>query len=104
VVVEQVVLGFSGSRLGTIHGFTQRGCTGIILPEFPTLAEFEELNASALAVALKDVPALPQIREKKLGTPVRMICTVTTGLIPNAVPFNQVQSQVPAVLDALPAE
>jgi len=104
VVVEQVVLGFSGSRLGTIHGFTQPGCTGIILPELPTLAEFEELNASALAVALKDVPALPQIREKKLGTPVRMICTVTTGLIPNAVPFNQVQSQVPAVLDALPAE
>jgi hypothetical protein len=73
-------------------------------PEVPTVAEFEELNASALALALKDVPELPQIREKKLGTPVRMICTVTTGLIPNAVVFSDVQSAVPALLDALAAE
>jgi len=99
----QAVLGLSGSRLGTIHGFTQRGCTGIIL-EGPALAEFDGLNASALALPLTAVPVLPQIREKKLGTPVRVICTVTTGLTPNAVSFSEVQSEVPGLLDALPAE
>jgi hypothetical protein len=75
-----------------------------MVPEDPTLAEFEELNASALAVALTGVPVLPRIREKKLGTPVRMICTVTTGLIPKGVSFSEVQADVPALLDALPAE
>src|ERR1700751_2873262 len=97
-------IGYKGSLLGTIHGFTQRGCTGTMLPEVPTLAEFDELNASALAVALTLVPVLPQIREKKLGTPVRTICTVTTGLIPNADVLSDVQSVVPGLLDALPAE
>jgi hypothetical protein len=75
-----------------------------MLPEVPTLAEFDELNASALAVALTLVPVLPQIREKKLGTLVRTICTVTTGLIPNADVLSDVQSVVPGLLDALPAE
>src|SRR5215831_4183995 len=97
-------LGLSGSKLGITHGFTQRGCTGTIVPEDPTLAEFDELNASALAVALTDVPLFPQTREKKLGTPERMICTVTTGLIPNADVLSDVQSDIPGLLDALPAE
>jgi hypothetical protein len=36
--------------LGMIKGFTHRGCTGIIL--LATLAEFDELNTSAVAVAM----------------------------------------------------
>ena len=75
-----------------------------MLPEVPTLAEFEGLKTSALAMALTDAPRLPQIREKKLGTPVRITCTVTTGLIPKAAILSDVQSLVPELLDALPAE
>jgi hypothetical protein len=77
-------VGFTGSRFGMIHGFTQRGCTGMIdtggwLPTFP---ELEELKASAVAVALTLFPLFPQMREKKVGRPARWSCTVTIGLTP----------------------
>jgi hypothetical protein len=48
---------FPGSSFGTIHGFTQRGCTGVTTPAgAPLLCEFEceGLNASAVALALTD--------------------------------------------------
>jgi hypothetical protein len=51
-VVVAGLIGLSGSQFGTIHGFTQRGCTGVMVPEVPTLAELDELKTSALAVAL----------------------------------------------------
>lgn len=70
----------------------------------PTLPQFEGLKASALALALIVVPGLPQMREKKFGMLARESCTVTTGFIPNEVLFSDVQSEVPAPLEALPAE
>src|SRR5215469_9070063 len=51
-IVVPPLIGLSGSQFGTIHGFTQRGCTGVMVPEVPTLAELDELKTSALAVAL----------------------------------------------------
>src|SRR5271156_1374201 len=74
----------AGSMFGIIHGFTQRGCTGITLPEVPTVSEAEGLNASAVAVALTVVPeyVLPnneKMRAKKTGRFVRCTLTVTTG-------------------------
>src|ERR1700722_11057144 len=39
-----------GSMFGRLQGFTQRRCTGIVLA--PTLADYEELNAPAVAVAV----------------------------------------------------
>ena len=68
----QLMLGFSGSRLGTIHGFTHLGCTGVMVPEvwFPRFPEFEGLKTSALAVALTVFVVLRQMREKKVGKPV----------------------------------
>jgi hypothetical protein len=62
-----------GSRLGTIHGFTHRGWTGVtvpVAPLFPTASELEELKASAVAVALTVLPVLPQIRAKNVGSDV----------------------------------
>src|ERR1700674_2662199 len=43
-----------GSLFGTIHGFTQRGCTGVIVPVMvlPASSELEELYSPAVAVAL----------------------------------------------------
>src|SRR5438552_6666122 len=85
-VVLQVVSGFSGSRLGIIQGFTHLGCTGMMLPvgRLPTFPELEGLKASAVAVALTVFPVFPQIREKKVGKPARLTCTVTIGFTPNA--------------------
>jgi hypothetical protein len=68
--------GFFGSRFGMTQGFTQRGCTGMMLPldPFPTSPELEGLNASAVAVALTLFPVFfPQMREKKVGKPVCLI-------------------------------
>src|SRR5271155_489060 len=81
---------FPGSLFGTIKGFTQRGCTGIMLPA--TLAEFEELNTSAVAVAtavgLEKVPCGNNVktRAKKIGSLPLVTVTVTTGFTPKAAP------------------
>jgi hypothetical protein len=42
------------------------------------------LKASAVALALTELPAFPQMRAKKLGRLARVNCTVTMGLTPNA--------------------
>ena len=65
------------------HGFTQRGCTGMIVPvaPLPTLPEFDGLKTSALALALTEFPVLPHIREKNVGKLARVTCTVTVGLL-----------------------
>ncbi len=86
VVTKGRVPPFPGSRFGTIHGFTHRGWTGITVPDaaLPTRSEFEELKASAVAVALTLAPRRPQIRAKKVGRSVRWTCTVTSGFTPKA--------------------
>src|SRR5580704_18143645 len=79
-----------GSTFGLIKGFTQRGCTGIMLAA--TLPEFEELNTSAVAVALAVVlEKLPfgnnlKTRAKKIGSFPLVTVTVTTGFTPKAAP------------------
>jgi hypothetical protein len=89
---------FRGSLFGTIHGFTQRGCTGTI--GFNP----EGLNASAVAVALTVVPVylLPnneKIRAKNTGRFVRCTVTVTRGFTAKfAIP-----TQVVLAGGALPA-
>jgi hypothetical protein len=86
-VWSHVRSGFSGSRLGTINGFTQRGWTGVTVPKGPPLevrSEAEGLKASAVAVALMLFPGFPQMREKKVGRLARETSTVTIGFTPNA--------------------
>ena len=80
------LIGLFGSRLGTNHGFTQRGCTGVMVPVvwFPKVPEFEGLNASAVAVALTLFPLFPNMREKNVGRFARVTSTVTTGFTPTA--------------------
>src|SRR5580658_459965 len=79
-----------GSLFGMIKGFTQRGCTGIMLPA--TLAEFDELNTSAVAVAtavvFEKVPCGNNVktRAKKIGSLPLVTVTVTTGFTPKAAP------------------
>jgi hypothetical protein len=73
---------FSGSMFGIIQGLTHRGCTGTIVPA--TLAEFDGLNASAVALALTVALLFPQMREKKVGKFVRVTVTPTTGFTPKA--------------------
>src|SRR5580692_8210086 len=79
-----------GSVFGMIKGFTQRGCTGIMLAA--TLPEFEELNTSAVAVALAVVlEKLPfgnnlKMRAKKIGSFPLVTVTLTTGFTPKAAP------------------
>ena len=86
-----------------IKGFTHRGCTGIMLPA--TLAEFEELNTSAVAVATAVVfEKLPfgnnvKTRAKKIGSLPLVTVTVTTGFTPKADPAPE---QLVAVAPALP--
>jgi len=92
-------LGFSGFLFGTIHGFTQRGCTGVIVPvtTLPTLPESEGLKTSAVAVALTELPVFPQMREKNVGRLARVSCTVTNGLFTPEVKVNLEQSGVGAL-------
>src|SRR5271166_4661824 len=81
--------GASGSVFGTIHGFTQRGWTGIIPPDGPelTLPEFDGLNASAVALAPTSLLVLPQMRAKNEGRFWRWTFTAISGLTPKtAVP------------------
>ena len=92
-----------GSRFGTTQGFTQRGCTGMMVPPGPTLPELEGLNASAVAVALTLFPVLPQTREKKFGKLPRVTCTVTMGLTAKAA-VRPEQSVLEPKLPPLPAE
>ena len=60
------LIGFLGSRLGTNHGFTQRGCTGVMVPVvwLPKAPEFEGLKASAVGVALTLFPLFPKCGRK----------------------------------------
>ena len=74
---------------GTIHGFTQRGATGINALDEVTLPELEGLKTSAVALALTLVleyvlPNNEKMRAKKIGKFGRCTFTVTMGLIPNA--------------------
>jgi hypothetical protein len=85
VASTKVLAPFPGSWLGTIHGFTQRGFTGIIG------LEPEGLNASAVAAALTVVPEylLPnkeKTRAKKIGRFVRCTFTVTVGFTLKSAP------------------
>jgi hypothetical protein len=84
-----------------IHGFTQRGVTGMIVP--PPVPEFEGLKASAVAVALTLFPAFPQKREKKVGSPARCTTTVTTGLMAKAAGSEE-QSVLEVVVPPLVTE
>src|ERR1022692_2036770 len=81
---------FTGSLFGIIHGLTQRGLTGTI-PFGANVREPDELNASAVAVALTLFVFRDQMREKNVGRPARMTCTCTCGFTPKA--FNPVKSQ-----------
>src|ERR1700684_3669916 len=76
--------GLAGSIFGTIHGFTHLGWTGVTAPEVPLFSDAEGLNTSAVAVALTEFPVLPQMREKNVGSAVRWIRTVTSGLMAKA--------------------
>src|SRR5208283_2747519 len=75
----------AGSWFGTNHGFTQRGCT-------ETMGlESEGLKASAVAVALTEVPEylLPnkeKIRAKNTGRLLRCRDTATTGFMAKFTP------------------
>src|ERR1017187_2842834 len=60
--------GFLGSLFGIIHGLTQRGFTGMI-PFGANAPERDELNASAVAVALTLFVLRDQMREKNVGRP-----------------------------------
>src|SRR5580704_19210083 len=90
VLTNGAPLPLVGSTFGMIKGFTQRGCTGIMLAA--TLPEFEELNTSAVAVALAVVlEKLPfgnnlKTRAKKIGSFPLVTVTVTTGFTPKAAP------------------
>src|ERR1035437_4758775 len=75
--------GFLGSLFGIIHGLTQRGFTGMI-PFGANAREPDELNASAVAVALTLFGLRDQMREKNVGRPARMTCTFTWGFTPKA--------------------
>ena len=92
-----------GSVFGMIKGFTQRGFTGIMLAA--TLPEFEELNTSAVAVALVVVfEKLPlgnnrKTRAKKTGSFPLVTVTATTGFTPKLVPA---PVQLVVVAPALP--
>jgi hypothetical protein len=57
----------------------------MIVPGLPTFTvpEFDELNASAVAVAPTVAPVRPQIRAKKVGKSVRWTFTVTLGFTAN---------------------
>ena len=67
----------SGSQLGTMKGFTQRGMIGTaVVPVI--VAEFEGLKPSAVAAARTVSAARLQIREKNVGRFV--FCTVTVTL------------------------
>src|ERR1022692_5006728 len=81
---------FPGSLFGIIHGLTQRGFTGMI-PFGANAPEPDELNASAVAVALTLFVFRDQIREKKVGRLARMTCTFTCGFTPKAFPPAKVQ-------------
>src|SRR5947209_9526222 len=90
---------FQGSLLGTIHGFTQRGWTGMMVPVgplFPTFSEFEGLNTSAVAVALTVCDGALHMRAKKDGKPARCTCTVTIGFTPKTAPRVEQSGSVPA--------
>src|ERR1700730_17461416 len=104
-LVVQALLGFSGSRFGTIQGFTQRGCTGMMVPVvcLPTFPESEGLKTSAVAVALTVFVVLLQMREKKVGKPVCWIWTVTIGLTAKAVDRVE-QSVLELMVPPLPAK
>ena len=78
------VVPLMGSAFGTIHGFTQRGCTGMTSALGEKFCEADGLKASAIALALTLLPVRPQIREKNVGSPVCVTCTATIGFTPNA--------------------
>src|ERR1022692_3339866 len=82
--------GFLGSLFGIIHGLTQRGFTGMI-PFGANAPERDELNASAVAVALTLFVFRDQMREKTVGSPAGMPCTFTCGFPPKASPPAKVQ-------------
>src|SRR5271169_6920664 len=81
---------FAGSKLGMIHGLTQRGFTGT-MPLGATAPDAEELKASAVAVALTLFGFRDQMRENKVGRPPRMTCTCTCGFTPKAFAPAKVQ-------------
>src|SRR5579864_761227 len=74
---------FPGSLFGITHGLTQRGLTGTI-PFGANVPEPDELNASAVAVALTLFVFRDQIREKNVGRAERMTWTFTCGFTPKA--------------------
>ena len=78
--------GWTGSRFGTIQGFTQSGRTGVTfgLGTFPFTLEAEGLKASAVAFADIVFPVFPQMRAKNVGMLARPTCTVTIGFTPKA--------------------
>src|ERR1039457_6116987 len=84
---------FPGSIFGIIHGLTQRGLTGTI-PFGANVPEPDELNASAVAVALTLFVLRDQMREKNVGRPPRTICTCTCGFTPKAFSPLKVQSAI----------
>src|SRR6202050_1285437 len=81
---------FTGSSFGIIHGLTQRGFT-VTIPFGANAPEPDELNTSAVAVALTLFVFRDQMREKNVGRPARMTCTCTCGLTPKA--FNPAKAQ-----------
>ena len=88
------------------HGLTQRGCTGVMVPvvSLPP-AEPDGLKASAVALTVTLLGEAPQKREKKLGKPAWVSCTVTMGLTPKAEVARVVQSEVAVpTVPSVPAE
>src|SRR5579863_1679509 len=75
---------WTGSSSGTIHGFTQRGVTGMMSPPGVNAAESEGLNTSAAALALTVFVPRDQMRENMVGRPVRVTFTSTVGLMAKA--------------------
>jgi hypothetical protein len=67
---------------------TQRGFTGTI-PFGANVPEPDELNASAVAVALTWLGLLFQMREKKVGSPGWTMSTFTCGFIEKTPPAVQ---------------
>src|ERR1039457_6196920 len=90
--------GFLGSLFGIIHGLTQRGFTGMI-PFGANAPERDELNASAVAVALTLFVFRDQMREKNVGRPARMTWTFTCGFTPKAFPPAKAQFESGVALE-----
>jgi hypothetical protein len=61
-----------------------------MIPFGANVPEADELNASAVAVALTLFVFRDQMRAKNVGRPARMTCTCTCGFTPEGIPSSKI--------------